>query len=112
MTIGQSLNGKRVFITGATGFLGRVLVEKLLWSVPDIGRLLFLIRPDRERSAAERLRSDVFSAALMDRLRARHGDNWAAWIASRVEAVPGDLALDHFGLDPAAYAELCGKIDL
>ena len=31
--IAQALHGKRIFITGATGFLGRVLVEKLLWSV-------------------------------------------------------------------------------
>jgi long-chain acyl-CoA synthetase len=110
--IAQSLRGKRVFITGATGFLGRVLVEKILWSVPDVGTLRLLIRADRERGADERLRQDVFGAALMDRLRARHGDAWDAWIASRVEAVPGDLGDDRFGLDPAAYAALCGSIDM
>src|SRR6476660_9752450 len=94
--IAASLRGKRIFITGATGFLGRVLVEKLLWSAPEVGPLLLLIRADRERDAGERLRQDVFGAELMDRLRARHGDDWDTWVSSRVEAVPGDLGDDHF----------------
>ena len=110
--IAQSLHGKRIFITGATGFLGRVLVEKLLWSAPEVGKLLLLIRADRERGAEERLRQDVFGAALMDRLRARHGDDWETWVASRVEAIPGDLGQDAFGLDRAGYAALCGSIDM
>src|SRR6266567_322513 len=84
MTIAQSLHGKRIFVTGATGFLGRALVEKLLWSAPEIGKLLLLIRADRDRSAEERLTQDVFGAELMD----------------------------HFGLEPARYAALCGSIDM
>src|SRR5438128_11429591 len=112
MAIAQSLRGKRIFITGATGFLGRALVEKLLWSAPEVGKLLLLIRADRERGAEERLRQDVFGAALMDRLRARHSDNWESWVSSRVEAVPGDLGEDCFGLDPAGYAALCGGVDV
>ena len=110
--IAQSLRGKRIFITGATGYLGRVLVEKLLWSAPEVGKLLLLIRADRDRGAEERLLQDVFGAALMDRLRARHGDDWEARVTSRVLAVPGDLGQDAFGLDRAGYAALCGSIDM
>lgn len=48
---------KDIFITGATGFLGKCLVEKLLRDVPDIGRVMILIRPKKGKSVEERLKS-------------------------------------------------------
>lgn len=46
---------KDVFITGATGFLGKCLVEKLLRSVPDIGQVMIIIRPKKGKSVKERV---------------------------------------------------------
>lgn len=43
--IQEFYSGRSVFITGATGFMGKVLVEKLLRSCPGIDRLFLLIRP-------------------------------------------------------------------
>lgn len=46
--------GKSIFITGATGFMGKVLVEKLLRSCPDIKNLYLLIRSKRGQTAEVR----------------------------------------------------------
>ena len=46
--------GRNVFITGATGFMGKVLVEKLLRSIVDIGTLYCLVRPKRNKTVEER----------------------------------------------------------
>ena len=36
---------KTLFVTGATGFLGKVLLEKLLRSLPNIKQIYVLVRP-------------------------------------------------------------------
>lgn len=46
---------RSVFITGATGFVGKVLVEKLLRSCPEIGCLYLLIRPTKDSPSVLRL---------------------------------------------------------
>lgn len=51
--------GKDVFITGATGFLGKVLVEKLLRSCPNVRTLYILLRPKKTIEAKDRIKDIV-----------------------------------------------------
>ena len=53
--IADFFSGRSVFITGATGFMGKVLVEKLLRSCPNIKCLYLLIRPSKGKDAMCRL---------------------------------------------------------
>lgn len=48
--------GKSVFITGATGFMGKVLVEKLLRSCPEVREIFVLMRPKKGISIDNRVR--------------------------------------------------------
>jgi thioester reductase-like protein len=54
-TVGEFLAGKNVFITGATGFLGTVLIERLLSATPKIGKIYILIRDKNGKTAQERV---------------------------------------------------------
>lgn len=47
--------GKNVLITGATGFMGKVLVEKLLRSCPEVKALYLLVRPKAGQSMQQRV---------------------------------------------------------
>jgi len=38
---------KTIFLTGATGFLGKVVLEKFFRSLKDIRRIFILVRPKR-----------------------------------------------------------------
>lgn len=59
-SIPEWFSGKVIFITGATGFMGKVLVEKLLRDCPDIAQIYLLIRPKRGVEPAQR-REDYIS---------------------------------------------------
>ena len=48
-------SGKNVFITGGTGYLGRVLIHKLLSYCTDIGDLYLLVREKKGVSQEKRL---------------------------------------------------------
>lgn len=52
--------GRKIFITGATGFLGKVLIWKLLKSCSDIDTIYVLIRAKRGKSDEQRLK-EIFS---------------------------------------------------
>ena len=54
-TIPEFYAQKDVFITGATGFVGKCLVEKLLRSLPDLGRLFVLVRRKKGKSGCDRV---------------------------------------------------------
>ena len=47
--------GRDVMITGGTGLMGKCLVEKLLRSVPNGGRIFVLVRPKKGKEPKERI---------------------------------------------------------
>src|SRR6478736_10159127 len=70
--IREGLDGKRIAITGATGFLGTALVERLLRAAPGC-ELVLLIRPGRMRGVEQRAQREIFKNDCFDRLREEVG---------------------------------------
>lgn len=104
--IREALAGKRLFITGTTGFLGTNLLERLLRSVPDCD-IVLLVRPGRRSTVDQRVAREILKNDAFDRLRAELGaDGFAEMCARRVSAVAGDVGRDGLGLDDAGRAAL------
>ncbi|HZQ27779.1 MAG TPA: SDR family oxidoreductase, partial [Acidimicrobiales bacterium] len=103
--IREALAGKRVAVTGATGFLGTALVERLLRAVPDC-EVAVLVRPGRRTSAADRVRREILRNDCFDRLRAELGDRFDDDIARRLLVMAGDVGKDGLGLDDEGRALL------
>ncbi len=101
--IAASLSGKRIAITGATGFVGTALVERLLRSVPDC-ELVLLVRDGRRTPAARRTEREILKNDAFDRLRAQHGSDFGAATAGRITTVAGDVTVDGLGLNDSDRA--------
>jgi alcohol-forming fatty acyl-CoA reductase len=102
--IREALAGRRIAITGATGFLGTALVERLLRAVPDC-ELVLLVRPAR-RGAQERVRRELLRNDCFDRLRGQLGERFDDQIGRRVIPLAGDVGTDGLGLDADGRALL------
>lgn len=55
MSICEFYKDSNILITGGSGFLGKVLIEKLLRSCSNVKSILMLIRPKRGKSVEERM---------------------------------------------------------
>jgi alcohol-forming fatty acyl-CoA reductase len=74
--LGGAYKDKKILLTGGTGFLGTALVEKILRSLPDLGRLYLVIRASRGKNAPERFERDVLGAAALRGLREELGNDF------------------------------------
>ena len=103
--ISESLAGKRIAITGSTGFLGTAIVEKLLRSIPDC-ELILIVRPGR-RGASHRVAREILRNDAFDRLKADLGSEaFEEMTNKRITAIGGDVSVDGLGLDEQGLAEL------
>lgn len=53
--IREFFKNKTIFITGGSGFMGKVLLEKLLYSCSDLKEIFLLMRPKRGKSGEQRV---------------------------------------------------------
>ena len=104
--IPEGLDGKRIAITGGTGFLGTALIERLLRCAPGC-ELVLLIRPGQRSTVEQRAKREIFSNNAFDRLREQHGKaGFAEMLAERVTPIAGDVGTDGLALDDNGRAAL------
>lgn len=58
----ETFTGRKILVTGGTGFLGKVLIEKFLRCLPDIAHVYMLIRPKKGKNPKQRLEEILNSA--------------------------------------------------
>jgi alcohol-forming fatty acyl-CoA reductase len=103
--LAERLSGARILVTGATGFLGTALVERLLRCVPGCS-VQVLVRPTRRHDARSRAQREILRNDCFARLRDELGEGFDDQVSSRFDALAGDVAVDGLGLDAAGLDEL------
>jgi fatty acyl-CoA reductase len=55
LNVKEYYSGKNVFLSGCTGFVGKVILEKLLRSCPGINKIYVMVRPKRNKKPMDRI---------------------------------------------------------
>ncbi|CDY65773.1 BnaCnng48650D [Brassica napus] len=120
----QFLENKTLLVTGASGFLAKVFVERVLSLQPNVKRLYLLVRASDKKSAKQRLhiwegflhvtKVQVFEKDLFKVLRKNIGDeSLNALISEKVVPVPGDVSLNNMGVsDSNLLQDMMQEIDI
>ncbi|XP_060852908.1 fatty acyl-CoA reductase wat-like [Rhopalosiphum padi] len=90
-SIAETFMDGTVFVTGSTGFLGKVLTEKLLRSC-SLKKIALLVRSKKGVDSAQRV-TEIYNQSLFDRLRKEKPD-----FMIKIKIIEGDLGQPSLGL--------------
>ena len=105
-SIAEFYNGQSVFITGGTGFLGKLVVEKLLRSCPGIENIFFLIRPRHNKNVKDR-HFKLENSPAFDLLREKNPQ-----ALKKIILIEGDVSCLDLGISKADQELLCEQVSI
>jgi len=97
--------GKSVFITGATGFVGKVLVEKLLRSCPTVDKIYLLLRTGRDGATPEQRLKELLSTKAFTFHRSELA-------LEKLVPIAGDMTADGLGISSSDRATLIDSVSI
>ncbi|KAF2881904.1 hypothetical protein ILUMI_24285 [Ignelater luminosus] len=103
--IQRFFEGSTVFITGATGFLGRLILEKLLRTCTGIKTIYILVREKKGKSPKERY-EELFHPILFGEVKKEHPN-----FLDNVILMEGDCALPNLGLSEQSRQTLLNEVN-
>ncbi|CAL1284230.1 unnamed protein product [Larinioides sclopetarius] len=86
-------NGKNVFLTGATGFVGAVLLEALLRCCPGIKSIYILLRSKKNVNPDIR-KEQIFNKKIFEKLKEETPE-----FLEKVHLIAGDISLPNLGMN-------------
>ena len=109
MNIKGFFKDKTIFLTGTTGFVGKVVLEKFMRSLPDFKRIYVMVRPKKSISIQERLEQEILSAEIFDQMP----KPWfKELMRTKLVAVGGDLVMNGLGISAETRATLVRELDV
>ncbi|XP_011626024.1 fatty acyl-CoA reductase 1 isoform X1 [Amborella trichopoda] len=94
----SSFQDKTILITGSTGYLAKIFVEKILRVQPEVKKLFLLIRASDLNSAKNRLHDEILQKELFKVLREKHGTGFDSFVGEKIFPVVGDLRHQSLGI--------------
>ncbi|KAK1118141.1 hypothetical protein K0M31_008560 [Melipona bicolor] len=86
--------GKHILLTGCTGYLGTIILEKILRTCAEISKLYILVREKRNVAIEDRMKK-LFENEVFDRLRESNPN-----YMEKLVLIYGDLEKEDLGLSP------------
>ncbi|GLJ05638.1 hypothetical protein SUGI_0021940 [Cryptomeria japonica] len=106
------LKGKNFLITGATGFVAKVLIECILRVQPDVGKLFLLIRAEDSSSALNRMNVEVMNMEIFKVLQRKYADEYEKFMLEHLVPIKGDLTRDDLGIQADEADMLIKETDI
>lgn len=105
--VSQAFREHEILLTGANGFLGKVILGLLLDRFPDFKHLHILLRPRADLPAFDRFFEETLRSPALSEIVKRKGEDF---LRTKVSVWPGDISAPGCGL--GGGNGLAGRADL
>ena len=105
-------NGRKIFLIGSTGFLGKVTLSMLLHRFPSVGRVYVTVRARSDEESRTRFWNHVITAPPFDPLRERYGSAFEGFIRDKVVVVGGDIGETNLGYTEQEAQAIADDVDV
>lgn len=99
MDLKKFYKGKNILLTGSTGFLGKVILNKIVSSLSEFNKIYLLVREKKGVSIEERMRK-IFDSYSFIHFKRKFVDNesFEQFLKERIILINGDLTIPHLGI--------------
>ncbi|PWA86973.1 jojoba acyl CoA reductase-related male sterility protein [Artemisia annua] len=109
----EFLDNKTILVTGATGFLAKIFVEKILRVQPNVKKLYLLVRATDAKSALQRFNTEAVAKDLFKILKEKYGTNLQSFLSEKVTPIAGDITYENLGVhDSDLIQEMWRNVDV
>jgi len=113
ISLREAYAGKTLLITGTTGFLAKVWFALLLEKLPEIRKIVVLLRPKRRQDARIRFEKYINESPVFRGFHERYGaEGLVELIGPKVEVIDGDITKPDLGIAPEIAGRLRRELDL
>lgn len=112
ISICENFKEKHILITGATGFLGKVLLAKILHDLPSVSCVYVLIRGNKKTSAVDRFVQEILTSPAFQCLQEKHQENFNSFITKSVRVIEGEITQPDLGINQTVATNLFSKLNL
>lgn len=106
--VGQTFRTHEILLTGANGFLGKIILGLLLDRFPDFRHLYVLLRPKANLSPAERFSEETLASPALAGVADEHGVS----LREKVTILGGDVGEPNCGIAALDVRQLAGRVSV
>ncbi|XP_072998157.1 probable fatty acyl-CoA reductase 4 [Typha latifolia] len=107
--VAEYLEDKSIFVTGSTGFIAKIFIEKVLRTQPKVKKLFLLVRAKDDASAKKRVDAEVMQMDVFQILREKYQEEFQSYFWSKVQPVAGDIASENMGINDRELTDALWK---
>ncbi|XP_030930989.1 fatty acyl-CoA reductase 2-like [Quercus lobata] len=93
-------------------FNGAAFIEKILRTVPDVGKIFLLIKAKDKKAAIDRLKIEILDSEPFKCLEQMYGESFKDFMIRKLVPVVGNVCESNLGMDPCTANEIAKKVDV